>query len=277
MEDNTNTGRAGVLPLAALSFEGADAADFLQGQITINAATLQPLCWRRAAHCSRQGRVLANGMLGRLPNNAAGARFVFVVAADVAAGVAAHLRKFVLRAKVKIGEPRPLAAEPANGGGNGQTLAEENGEAVFYDGAWRLRPAAAPAAPQEWALAQIQNGVAWVGAAAQDKHIPQFLNLDLQDGIDFDKGCYVGQEIIARLHYLGEVKRRLRVATGAGAPPPAGAALANADGKKIGDILMAAQTENGYAALAVAQLQDLPQEARAQGEPARLALPAGGR
>jgi folate-binding protein YgfZ len=64
-------------------------------------------------------------------------------------------------------------------------------------------------APETWQAADLAAGIPWVGISTQDMFIPQSVNLDLIGGINFTKGCYPGQEVVARSHYLGKLKRRM--------------------------------------------------------------------
>jgi folate-binding Fe-S cluster repair protein YgfZ len=86
--------------------------------------------------------------------------------------------------------------------------------------------------------------------------VPQMANLDRIGGIAFDKGCYTGQEIVARLHYLGQLKRRLYLCFGEGAAPAAGSAVFDGEeAQAVGEIMLAAEhPEGGFAAAAVLQI-----------------------
>jgi hypothetical protein len=112
------------------------------------------------------------------------------------------------------------------------------------------------AAHSEWVLADIRAGLPAIGAITSAEFVPQMVNLDLVDGISFSKGCYTGQEIVARMKYLGRVKRRmLRFAT-AGSPPPPGTALYAARGA-AGQVVSSAPAVQGSEFLAVVVLDDL--------------------
>lgn len=256
--------------LAAVEFAGEDAAAFLQGQLTVNTLTLAPGHWRRAAFCSRQGRVIACGILGRLPTEAQ--RLVFIVAADIAADFKTQIARYILRAKVRAEvlparfvAMLPAAVAPPPSGGivtitdSIAAFTEEAADGVnlFFNLAEAaddsmLTGGAAVTADDgfSWVRAEIQRAVPWISAQASARLIPQFINLEILDGVDFDKGCYVGQEIIARLHYLGEVKRRGVILRGNTPPPPVASAVTTEAGKSAGEIINAAPADNGYIALA---------------------------
>ncbi len=241
--------------LAAFAVEGADAASFLQGQISADALALQNGHWARAAYCNRQGRVLANAILCR----ESGEKFCAIARADIAEDCIARLSRFVLRAKVKMRREEcgvcfvVFANAPPEKGGtfrreeNGDIAVLECGDSGGDDGC-----------AADWKTNDILRGMPWVGAKTQEKFLPQFINWDLLGGIDFNKGCYVGQEVVARLHYRGAVKRRLMIVRGDGDSPEEGAAIADDKGATVGEIVNAAAVAeeggDGYIALAAVML-----------------------
>jgi len=171
--------------LGVLHVRGGDARKFLQGQLSNDMAALGDTAFMLAGLHNPQGRVLA---LLRLAAPAAD-HLVAVLPAELAAATAATLRRYVLRAKVTIEE----AAD-------GTALA---------DLAAQLPIAAALIAPGAQAR-DIAAGVPQVYAATSGQFVSQMLNLDCVGAISFEKGCYTGQEIIARTHYRGRMKRRMQ-------------------------------------------------------------------
>jgi folate-binding protein YgfZ len=154
-------------------FRGPDAEKFLQGQVSADIGKLAVGARTRtlAGLHNPQGRVIALLRVSRV----APEEFRATLPRELVASVAARLRKFVLRAKVSV-EEHPLAAGDV---------------------------AASP-------LSEVLAGIPEVYAATTETFVAQMLNLDLLDAIAFDKGCYTGQEVIARAHYRGRVKRRLQ-------------------------------------------------------------------
>jgi len=113
----------------------------------------------------------------------------------------------------------------------------------------------AAAAQNAWRLADIRAGLPQVYAATQEQFVAQMLNLDLIDGISFTKGCYTGQEIIARTQHLGRIKRRLfRIGLPESGNWAVGQSLQLADGRSA-RLTEVARTDNGYEALAVLTLE----------------------
>jgi folate-binding protein YgfZ len=196
---------------------------------------------------------------------------------DVAAATANRLRMFVLRAAVTIAvadEPQVIAVVaaddpwlrahglPVDAPEGGTTQA---GELVWLRVGPRLwhvvgarKPVegfaqSLPRASEEVAtLEEIRLGIPAISSALVEHFVPQMLNLDLLDAISLDKGCYPGQEVIARVHHRGSVKRRMRRYTcEASSAPSPGSAINTPDGAAVGEVVRAARAESGVELLAV--------------------------
>ncbi|MBV6271990.1 folate-binding protein [Alcaligenaceae bacterium CGII-47] len=214
--------------LAVLAVSGEDAADFLHKQLSNDVLHITPTQARWAAYCTAQGRMLASMVVWRPSDN----ELRLLVSRDIAAAITRRLSMFVLRAKVHIElldqlvhgcflptAPDSLPDTPAepwsrshNTDGEWITAPHSDSQAPR---AWRISTSAQAAKPDNgrWRAADIQAGLPWIRQATQDMFIPQTLNMDLNNGIDFKKGCYPGQEIIARSHYRGTIKRRMAYGT----------------------------------------------------------------
>lgn len=223
-------------PIAALQVSGADAVNFLQGQFTNDVAALELGAWQWSAWCSAKGRVLADFILRR----SAEERFELLLPHVLLEPVRRRLAMFVLRAKVviddasgttiRIGVGGPGAAAriaAVAGQAPGPSLATtiDGGSIAALTGSCFIvlvEPAVAPAVWDAlaarpagfacWQWLNIRAGVPVVLPPTQDQFIPQALNLDALGGVSFRKGCYAGQEIVARTQYLGRLKERLAVA-----------------------------------------------------------------
>lgn len=265
--------------LAAIDVRGADARDFLAAQLTSDVARLPAGHSQPAAWCNPQGRVIATLRVVDL-----GDGFRLVLAADLRERVLERLRMFVLRARVELVSASAVLAgcfgRPAGRAPQAlpqQTDATASDGAITFvrmPGAERYLVTGAPAAvralsaedpqalPERWRVADIEAGLANVYAATSERFLPQMLGLDRIGGLAFDKGCYPGQEVIARLHYRGGLKRRLYRGTVAGAaPPPApGSAIVTAAGETAGEVVDAAHAPGGavrlLAVLADAQARE---------------------
>jgi len=213
--------------LAVVQFQGTDALAFLQGQLSNDVLSMPPTEARLAAWCSAKGRVLATLVVWRAPSEAGDVCYA-LVAADVADALVKRLSLFVLRAKVTIrvvarrvaGEIAPAAqdgnAPPWTVSNDGQdTCIQAPSADPAQRRAWRIGPVldgdvdGDVDGAQAWRAADVAAGLPWIGAANQDLYIAQTLNLDLLGAISFTKGCFPGQEVVARSHYRGTLKRRM--------------------------------------------------------------------
>jgi hypothetical protein len=277
---NDSPPASGRLPfLGVLRFTGPDAQSFLQGQVSNDTRRLAEGQGMLAAHSSPQGRVLA--LMHLLPHSGGVAA---VLPRALIAPTLETLRRFVLRAKVKIedggealcvaghhgaqglrsagiGAPPPGNAYVEN---NGIGIAAVNGDPGRY---WVIGaaealaqhglagdPAQEEGIERSWRLADIRAGLPQIYLATRELFVAQMLNLDLLDGISFSKGCYTGQEIIARTQHLGRIKRRLyRLLL-----PPGdwriGESVHLSDGR-TGRLVEAIRVENGFEVLAVLNMQ----------------------
>jgi folate-binding protein YgfZ len=257
--------RPTLLPfLGLLRVEGPDAVSFLQGQLTHDLRLLADGRTLLAACCSPQGRVIA---LPRLRQQ--GGSVYALLPRELAEPLAARLRRFVLRARLRLSVADELAAV-AVGAGDGGPAA---GDGLWFDYSRDRRVLVLPrergadvAGPvptgsgaagteQSWLLQDIADGLPQVYAASAEAFVPQMLNLDLLDAISFTKGCYTGQEIVARTQHLGRIKRRLfryRLDSG---PPPAALAGLHRDGAKVAEVLMSAGSGGSAELLAVTSLE----------------------
>jgi len=268
--------------LSVLRFAGADALAFLQGQVSGDTRRLADGFPLLAAYSSAQGRVVA--VLHLLPHSSG---VMAILPREIALPTLERIKKFVLRAKVKIEDVSDqyavagaydasaldLGQLPAAGAvAGGAAYLERDGIAVarVADGAQSATPrywvvrrregdsvprggAAEHGAELAWRLADIRAGMPQVFAATSEQFVAQMLNLDLLDAISFTKGCYTGQEIIARTQHLGRIKRRLsRLKLPAGSWS-IGQPLRLADGR-TGRLTEVAQVGEGYEALAVLSL-----------------------
>ncbi len=204
-----------------LAVTGPDARAFLHAQLTNDIEHLPPERSVFAGWCTAKGRLLATMRVIPAPDG-----FLLHLARDLAPAVAKRLSMFVLRSKVKIGDE---SARPQTGFWNADW---DGPEVAWRDGAVRVRVgdkrflvigekhADCSASEETWTVEEIRAGRALITAATQDLFVPQMVNLEKIGGVDFQKGCYPGQEIVARAQYRGEVKRRM-----VRLPAPAGEAL----------------------------------------------------
>jgi len=234
-----------------LNVAGRDAASFLQGQLTQDIARVVAGQLRLAALLTPQGRVLATPWL-----TARDGSMLLLLPAPLAAAVHDGLKRYVLRARVELSlcelDAALAALLTAAIGARG---AEPSARAATAATAARAADAADAAdADARWTLALVAAGHPEIGLATSGEWIPQMLNLDLLDAISMTKGCYTGQEIVARTQNLGRIKRRMfRYATQTASPPEPKAAL-YAGRQKVGEVVVAATAARGSELLAVVNL-----------------------
>lgn len=201
--------------LTVLDARGADVIRFLNGQLSQDLSLLPQRGTLLAGLHTPQGRVLA---LLRLFHVAAD-HVLVVLPVDLAEPVRAQLAKFVLRSKVQI-EPAGDAWQVWGLAGADAAAAASHALHMPMDpGSGRQMlvlprnvdpPAGIQADRHRWRLDDIAAGIPEVVGATSGLFVAQMLNLDTLDAISFTKGCYTGQEVIARAHYRGQVKRRLQ-------------------------------------------------------------------
>jgi len=211
-----------------LEVTGEEARAFLHAQLSNDIENLGTGQARYAGWCSAKGRLLATFLV--VPHDGG---FLLQLARDLAPAVAKRLSMFILRTKVKLmdasaqwrqfglwgdGVEAQLAALGVAVPGEDLAVTHANGAFAVRVAPQRyvlLVPAATRAelavnaSADDWALAEIRAGRPQVVQATQDQFVPQMVNLELTGGIDFHKGCYPGQEIVARTQYRGQLKRRM--------------------------------------------------------------------
>lgn len=237
---------------------GPDAESFLQGQLTQDLTMVNATHSPLAAWCTPQGRVIA---VIRLVAVDAGIRLILPEA--LATSVIDGLKRYRLRANVELsaGGPEWQSAAVANEADLNMLQAigllpdEEAGcsrqvediAAVSLDderqtvelyGNLRNLKLQMPLSSEHWQEARLRVGIADVGPASSGKYTPHMLNLDRLDAVSFSKGCYAGQEIVARTQHLGNSKRRI-AAFAAAATVPAGSKV-DLDGTAVGDVVSSA-------------------------------------
>ena len=217
--------------LAVISVTGEDCAKFLQGQLTCDINELHDSQAKLAAFCNAKGRVISTLLVVKT-----GLEFQLILPVCLLDKVLKKLQMYVLRSLVRLTdqsqcwrlygiEEQAAAAsdintqlnfsmdeiivfrQPANFS-NLLCIAQNprEFENLIQQNGYKIGDLA------EWRYQEISTGFAWLDASGSEQYIPQMLNLDKLGGISFNKGCYTGQEIVARTHYLGKAKRHLFLA-----------------------------------------------------------------
>ena len=203
--------------------QGADAATFLHSQLTQDIEGLGAHESRLAGYCSPKGRLLASFVVWRpAPDDV-----LLACSADVLPATLKRLSMFVLRAKCKLSDasadralfgvvgdalPVPAAAGAVQADGDRTVIrlpdVEGHTRALLVQPADAAAPGVPPIDPSTWNWLEVRSGVARIVAPTVEQFVPQMVNLEVVGGVNFKKGCYPGQEIVARSQYRGTVKRR---------------------------------------------------------------------
>ena len=211
--------RARLSRYGVLSVIGDDARDFLHAQLTNDIQGLAPDRAALAGWCSAQGRLLATFLVIPSPQG-----FLLQLARDLAPAVAKRLGMFVLRSKVKIADESASWVQDGvwDADFSQPDVAWKDGIVTVRVGEQRFIQMGSNEQPNatedDWILREIRAGRPFISSATQDKFVPQMVNLEKLGGVDFQKGCYPGQEIVARAQYRGQVKRRMVQMQGAARP-----------------------------------------------------------
>jgi len=268
-----------------LDVRGEDAGSFLQGQITQDIHRINASQSHLAAHCTSKGRMLA---LCRVIRQAEG--YQLLMPRTQLPTLRKRLQLYVLRARVELGDDSDTTLCIGLGGPALETLlarhcllpdtvdrvtANEGLRLIRVAGdpprflllgetdavspvMAELAPQLTPVGTEAWRLRDILAGIPAVHPQTSDQFVPQMANLDILDGISLKKGCYTGQEIVARSHYLGKLKRRMfRLDLSDGHAAPGMAVVSEADpGQPAGMVVDSApQPGGGEALLAVLRLE----------------------
>ena len=266
---------------ALLAVRGPDAAKFLQGQLTCNLNYLDERTSSLGARCTPKGRMISSF---RIVQDGDG--YLLALASELLEAQLADLKKYAVFSKSKLTDESAawvrfglMNAEPALAS-LGLELPAETNSVVRNDTliAIRVSPDRAelwvPAEQgdavrnqlaatleqtdlNEWLLGQIRAGIGQVMPQTRELFIPQMLNLQAVGGVSFKKGCYTGQEIVARMQYLGKLKRRLyRLSFNAPEMPEPGTPLFSpSHTSAIGEVVIAAKTDQTFELLAVLQAE----------------------
>ena len=256
-----------------LAVRGVDAAKFLQGQVTCNLSYLSPQRSSLGARCTPKGRMLSSF---RIIEDGDG--YLLAMAADLLEAQLADLKKYAVFSKSALSDESAQWVRYGLSGGDevlnafGLELPAEadaiarheallavrlsDGRAELWAPAdqaealdQRLATQLAQKTVEHWLLAQIRAGIGQVVGATRELFIPQMINLQAVGGVSFKKGCYTGQEIVARMQYLGKLKRRLyRLSLNQGdapAPAPATELFSPVHGSSVGEVVLAAANDSG--------------------------------
>ncbi|QTD47155.1 YgfZ/GcvT domain-containing protein [Ottowia testudinis] len=260
--------------LGVIRAQGEDAAKFLQGQLTQDVALMKPGESRLAAFCNAKGRMLASFEVLKVSAD----EFLLVTSAGTLAATLKRLSMFVLRAKCRLSDATAdvalagllgdaaisiaARARPSSASGHFDheftiplPAADGTPRALWLAPAGTPLPPTAPVSEADWLLAEVRAGVARITQPVAEAFVPQMLNYESVGGINFKKGCYPGQEVVARSQFRGAIKRRAFVGQVAGAAQAGQEVFdAAAPDQPVGLIAQAAAAPGGGTAV-IASLQ----------------------
>ncbi len=275
--------------LGLIRVEGQDAEKFLQGQFTNDVRQVKPHHSQLSAWCTPQGRVIVNFQLLHREN-----AYYLLLPANSIPTVLKRLQMFVMRSAVKLSDASETLAKFCVAGDTAAQLLSDTlhcqppeniddcvtvneftllkmrsvtpcyvlispPESAIQQ--WQtLTAVAQPHSQDYWHVLTALAGVGWIDSDLTELFVPQMLNLQALFAINFKKGCYTGQEIVARMQYLATLKRRLFLAKCSGVMPQVGEELLEngAKDKEVGKIIrVAAQSAAEYLVLAVAAIDSV--------------------
>jgi len=221
--------------LGIIRVAGDDAQTFLQGQFSADIRDVSAVRAQFSTYSTAKGRMLASFLIWQHEDS-----YYLLLSADIAAAIAKRLTMFVMRSKVKVSlldasevhvaglrgaalqqklethfateQALPLAVIQHGGD---VAIALPEGGYIVHTAVDSPLPAllqevdAVAVSAAAWAIRDIDAGIAWVTQATQEQFVPQMANMEIIGAVSFKKGCYPGQEIVARTQYLGKLKRRL--------------------------------------------------------------------
>jgi len=189
-----------LLDFRCLEITGPDASAFCQSQLTIDVDTLIPERWHPCAWCNAQGKVRAI-LLIRVTENGCD----WVAPTSQIEDIRKGLMPYTIGRKVAIGSPLPIWGGTANLSTN--TLSFDPKRCLSTVA--KAEANSQELAPALWHLADIDAGLAWLTPDLAERFLPQALGLERLRGLSYTKGCFPGQEVIAKVHYRGRPKHRL--------------------------------------------------------------------
>lgn len=199
--------------LSVIQFSGNDAGVFLHNQLSADVLALNDGGTTFACYCEPKGRVLALMLVGKVKND-----FYVILSASLAATITARLKIYVMRSQVGISELQDhivtglqSADLPGHAAGSMISLPVPGSEKLLGVCSTDDTPDNHQALVDEWKVSELQRGISWLEPESSGQFLPQMLGFDQLGAVNFRKGCYPGQEIVARTHYLGKVKRFPRV------------------------------------------------------------------
>ncbi|WP_276668348.1 YgfZ/GcvT domain-containing protein [Thalassolituus oleivorans] len=264
--NSTSLGRPArtyLIDMALIQIQGPDSERFLQGQLTCDVSALKNGMWQLGACCTAKGRMVANFVIARQNDD-----FWLRLPSTQANALQTHLSKYAVFFKTKLIERQDWvvlaelgrestrqAAHTVIADADGLCLQWPDNRTEFWcniDQADAWLTGHPLCSSKDWHLADIDAGLVWVNDYSREEWVPQHIDWQQHQGVSFSKGCYTGQEIVARLQYLGKSKRALyRFTLPADTNIAPMTTINNDAGKTLGELASICQGTSHTEALAV--------------------------
>ena len=205
--------------LSTLSFSGSDAKEFLQGQMTQDINSISDQSYKMTSILNPKGRIIVTGLIKEFKGN-----IFFIISKDLSEDCVQWLSRYILRSDVKISIEKNYIFGLNNENQKQLFKYDENQQQLNIsqismdhsryilladDEASLKNKSIESINESEWILSDIKRGLPILSKESSEKYIPQMINLDLLEGISFSKGCYTGQEVVARVQHRGKIKQRM--------------------------------------------------------------------
>ena len=205
--------------LSTLSFSGSDAKEFLQGQMTQDINSISDQSYKMTSILNPKGRIIVTGLIKEFKGN-----IFFIISKDLSEDCVQWLSRYILRSDVKISIEKNYIFGLNNENQKQLFKHDENQQQLNIspismdhsryilladDEASLKNKSIESINESEWILSDIKRGLPILSKESSEKYIPQMINLDLLEGISFSKGCYTGQEVVARVQHRGKIKQRM--------------------------------------------------------------------
>jgi len=205
--------------LSTLSFSGSDAKEFLQGQMTQDINSISDQSYKMTSILNPKGRIIVTGLIKEFKGN-----IFFIISKDLSEDCVQWLSRYILRSDVKISIEKNYIFGLNNENQKQLFKYDENQQQLnvspismdhsrcilLADDEVSLKDKSIESINEsEWILSDITRGLPILSKESSEKYIPQMINLDLLEGISFSKGCYTGQEVVARVQHRGKIKQRM--------------------------------------------------------------------
>ena len=248
--------------LSILSFSGSDVKDFLQGQMTQDINSISNQSYKMTSILNPKGRMIVSGLIKRSEDI-----FFLIISKDLSEDILNWLSRYILRSDVIItiedfniigldnvnhkklinhqDDSQQLNISPVDVDKDRYILIINN-QVVTKDNSIQSIN------ENDWTLADIKSGLAIIDKNNSEKYIPQMINLDLLEGISFSKGCYTGQEVVARVQHRGKIKQRMfHIIIESNNNEIDVRSVVMCEDKKVGSIVISKKSNNYFHALAV--------------------------